>query len=241
MSTALSVALAGFTFGILGSLHCVGMCGPIALVLPVAHLPNIARRVALLLYNIGRAVSYAIFGVFINIVGKGFRSFVLQQRLSVFAGILVLIYFSFTYLPIRKTIPKFDFWSTSIQGKIAEFLRSPRNVGSFFVLGMLNGFLPCGLVYVAMASALAFHNLNDSILYMFMFGIGTLPAMYSMSEFGQFLSHSVRQKLSALLPYIIFFMGVLLILRGMGLGIPYISPAMKMDGSKCETSCCHKK
>lgn len=241
MNTFYTLVLAGFTFGIVGSLHCVGMCGPIALILPVSHLQTFYRRIALLLYNIGRASSYAIFGLLISIIGKGFSAFIIQQRLSILAGLLILFYFIITYLPVKKSIPKFDYISTFIQNKITKFLRSPQSISSFFILGMLNGFLPCGLVYVAMASAFVFSNTFDSMLYMFMFGMGTLPAMYSVSEFGKFLNQKIREKIKSILPFTILLMSLILLLRGMGLGIPFVSPSMKMKGQQTKTSCCHKK
>ena len=101
-------------------------------------------------------------------------------------------------------------------------------MGNLFLIGLLNGLLPCGLVYMAIAGALATGNILYSSLFMACFGLGTLPAMMTMSFAGSFVSLGMRNKIKKSVPYIVGFMGILLILRGMNLNIPYLSPAIGM-------------
>lgn len=107
-----------------------------------------------------------------------------------------------------------------------------------FPVGLLNGLLPCGLVYVAIAAALATMSSLNAMLLMFSFGIGTIPVMAGLMIFGHLISINIRQKINRSVPYFVGLMAVMLILRGMNLGIPYLSP--KLEKESTEVSCCHK-
>jgi len=113
-----------------------------------------------------------------------------------------------------------------------------RSYGSLFIIGILNGFLPCGLVYIAIASAIVLGSVEQGVVYMVVFGLGTIPVMLSLSVLGNVVSIRFRKKVSKIIPYFIILIGILFILRGLNLGIPYVSPKLdKSDGTKME--CCH--
>jgi sulfite exporter TauE/SafE len=224
--------IAGFTLGLVSSLHCVGMCGPLALSLPVHHLPKPARFFSLLFYQIGRVVSYSFLGLVLGMAGRSIYLAGFQHRFSIVMGIIILLlfvlYYGYHYALQPSFLKKVFHY---LQQVILRILQSDKNIASFMLLGMANGLLPCGMVYVAVATAVTASAVNDSILFMTLFGIGTIPAMLMLSYFGQMISLPVRKNLRKAVPFFILIMGVLLILRGMNLGIPYISPALPVAGA----------
>ena len=228
--------LSGFVLGLFGSVHCVGMCGPITLVLPRGTRPGALYVVGRALYNLGRMVTYATLGLAAGYLGKRLVLSGAQQYLSIGLGVLVL---AFLFLPasVRRAIPRLGVVER-LQGLLkAAFkpLLDRRSTLSLFLIGLVNGLLPCGLVYVALAGATATGGELRAILFMVGFGAGTFPVMLGMSLLGSAISGGIRRKLLAAVPALTFVLGVLLILRGLGLGIPYVSP----DLSKGEHTTYH--
>jgi len=217
--------IAGFALGAAGSMHCVGMCGPLSLALPTQHLSTAGRFIALLLYQLGRMVTYSALGLLTGLVGRRIYIAGYQQWFSIAAGIIIaiaaLLYF------FRKRLhgfPVFYKLYAGVQQLVVKILRSSMSVFSFLLLGMANGLLPCGMVYIAMATTFSFATVGESVGFMVMFGAGTLPAMMAIAYAGQALRTDMRRKLGQVVPYFLLAMGVLLILRGMDLGVPFISP-----------------
>lgn len=231
--------LAAFGMGAIGSFHCVGMCGPLALSLPLRNNSSWAKLSGALLYNAGRIVTYSFFGLLFGLVGRTFALFGFQQWLSVILGAGILV---FVILP--KRIPGLQKRNAGlwVYEKVRTSLGSlflQRNQASLFLIGLLNGLLPCGLVYMAAAGAVAAGDVSESVLFMAFFGLGTLPVMWSVAFFGNYIGVGIRQKIRRAYPYMMLLMACLLILRGMGLGIPYVSP--KMNEQKAQTiECCAK-
>ena len=229
--------LAAFTIGLLGSFHCVGMCGPLALSLPLNSDSFWSKFSGSLLYNAGRIVTYSVFGLVFGAIGKSVALFGYQQWLSVLLGVLMIF---FIILPKRIAV----FNKNNVVLHFMEKLRASlgqlffkKNYASLFSIGLLNGLLPCGLVYMAAAGAVATGDIVNSILFMFFFGLGTLPMMWSVAFFGNYVSLGIRQKIRKAYPYMMMLMACLLILRGMGLGIPYISPKVGVE-TKTAKRCC---
>jgi uncharacterized protein len=216
--------IAAFTMGLIGSFHCVGMCGPLALSLPINNDSFWSKFSGALLYNAGRIVTYAIFGFVFGFIGKSFALFGYQQWLSVILGIIIIL---FIVLPKRITgLKKRNFvmiFFEQLRSSLGK-LFFKKNYSSLFSIGLLNGLLPCGLVYMAAAGATATGDIARSVLFMAFFGLGTLPIMWSVAFFGNYVSIGIRQKIRKGYPYMMTLMACLLILRGMGLGIPYVSP-----------------
>ena len=86
-----SSLIAGFTLVTAGSLHCIGMCGPLSLALPTWHLSKSKRFISLLLYQFGRIITYSLLGLIFGLAGRGFYIAGIQQLFSIILGILVLI------------------------------------------------------------------------------------------------------------------------------------------------------
>ena len=218
---------AGMTFGFLGSFHCVGMCGPIALALPRDsewHGRYIATRIV---YNLGRVVTYTVLGAGVGLLSGMISVSGYQQGLSILMGILLLLVLGWNRL--RHLFSRMQSLPQSLVGKLTGKIRTLFGRGGFgplFLIGILNGFLPCGFVYMALATAATTGVFESSVLFMAGFGFGTIPAMLGISLAGGFLSVAYRQKLQKLSPYFIGAVGILLILRGLELGIPFISPIL---------------
>jgi len=215
-----------FLLGLIGSFHCIGMCGPIAFVLPVDRTNSYKKYYQIFLYHCGRLLTYSLIGLLVGLFGRGLFIAGFQQRLTILIGVLMILSviipthwlgrYNLTK-PIYKLIGQ-------VKVKLGLMLKKKSN-SALFLIGFFNGFLPCGLVYGALLGALAMATAPLGALYMFLFGLGTLPMMTAAVLLGNFVSLSVRQKIQKAIPTFVIIIGLLFILRGLGLGIPYISPS----------------
>ena len=213
--------------GLAGSLHCIGMCGPIAIALPIGSGTRLTYTAGRLAYNIGRAVTYALLGLVCGFVGKTILMAGYQQVLSIVLGALILLA---VFLPsgLLAKITGMSFHAKLVgrlQGLWAKMFQKS-SVGSLFVVGLLNGFLPCGLVYVALAGSIATTSPLYGAAYMAIFGLGTLPVMFAMAMLGRIVGTGFRSKLRRVVPVAGVLLAALFILRGLSLGIPYVSPKL---------------
>lgn len=218
------------TLGFLGSFHCVGMCGPIALALPVGSASGFKRIALILIYNAGRILTYSFFGLLFGLLGQTLAFAGFQQLFSVIMGCLILV---ILFLPTglsfknRMGTVVFSFFQM-LRDKLAA-LFNYSGTRPLFLIGLLNGLLPCGLVYLGAAGAAASGNAWSGALFMIFFGLGTIPAMVALPVFGKFAGLSVRNGIRKASPYIVGAVAVLLILRGLNLGVPYLSPKFSND------------
>ncbi|MEA3478493.1 MAG: sulfite exporter TauE/SafE family protein [Bacteroidota bacterium] len=230
--------LSALILGLLGSFHCVGMCGPIAIALPLKHESWFARITSSLTYNIGRTITYGILGAIFGLLGKGIAVGGLQQWASIIIGVIMILSVLFPVMFRKINIESASYKMVGKTKKLFGKMFSIRSYTSLFTIGILNGFLPCGLVYIAIASAIVLGTVEKGVVYMVIFGLGTIPIMLSLSVLGNVVSVRFRKKVSRIIPYFIILIGILFILRGLNLGIPYVSPKLdKEDGTKME--CCH--
>jgi uncharacterized protein len=219
-----------FILGLAGSFHCLGMCGPLALALPVTGNRPAAYAAGRLSYNAGRVITYAAIGVVFGLAGKTLLFAGLQRWLSIGVGVLLLVgFFASRRLSLTKPITVLVAW---LKHNIGWLLRRP-GMGAMLALGVLNGFLPCGLVYVAAAGAATTADAAQGAAYMTVFGLGTVPMMFGVAMSGRLVPISWRAKLPRLIPFAVCLVATLLILRGMSLGIPYVSPALSGSGTCC--------
>lgn len=234
--------LAAFTIGLLGSFHCIGMCGPIALALPLAKESTFKRIAGGFIYNLGRVVTYSLLGVVFGMLGKGFVIAGYQQVLSIALGVLVLLAL---FIPqLSKHVSPVSTFMFPIVAKVKYWLSklfSKTSYSSLFSIGLLNALLPCGLVYVGIAGAIATGSPVNGAMFMAMFGLGTLPAMLSVSFAAKYISLGVRNKIRRVVPVFVATMALLLILRGLNLGIPYISPELSKTDCTKHHCCSHKQ
>jgi uncharacterized protein len=214
-----------FIVGLVGSAHCAGMCGPIALALPLKSDNWFTRVSGGLIYNIGRIITYMLLGAIFGLLGKGLHMAGFQLWASVVIGILmitlVVVPLIFKKMPSLNNV--FESYSARLLGGFRNMFRKG-GAFSLFGIGLLNGILPCGLVYVAVAGAINTGDVVSAMMYMALFGAGTIPVMLAVSMAGTMISIKLRVFVHKLSPYVIVLLGVLFILRGLSLGIPYISP-----------------
>ncbi len=231
------------TIGLVGSLHCVGMCGPIAVSLPLMNHNQFTKIAGTVIYNLGRSITYGILGVFFGLLGQGIQLAGFQQWTSILLGVVMILGVLFPYLFKQKINLGniFTGYAARLINKLRK-LFSTRSYQSLLGIGLLNGLLPCGLVYVAIAGAINTNNVVSGAFFMILFGLGTIPLMALISLTGNLISIKLRSRMRKVVPFFIILLGVLFILRGLSLGIPYVSPkAEKLipEERPIEKSCCH--
>ncbi|MDH7914112.1 sulfite exporter TauE/SafE family protein [Winogradskyella sp. SYSU M77433] len=230
--------VSGLVLGLLGSLHCVGMCGPIAFMLPVDRSNSFKKVSQIGIYHFGRLLAYSIIGLVFGLLGKSLYIFGLQQQLSIAIGIIMIVLVLIPY----KTISKYNLSRpinkiiSKVKSNLGQALKK-KTSDTFLTIGFLNGFLPCGLVYMAVFGSLATGSLLQGSLYMILFGLGTIPLMTSAIYLGKFLNSTIKQRIQKAIPVFVVVIGVLFILRGLGLGIPYISPAPVVEMASSAIDC----
>jgi sulfite exporter TauE/SafE len=202
------------------------MCGPIAMMLPVDHKNPSKKALQVLIYHLGRLTSYGILGLAFGLLGRGFYMAGIQQQLSIAVGIGMIV---LAVVP-EKILANYNFSRpvyrliTRIKSSLgAQFKR--KTPDAFFTIGLFNGLLPCGLVYAALFGAIAMQNVTLGIAYMILYGLGTIPMMSAVVYVSSLLSMPFRNQLQRAVPIVTVVIGVLFVLRGMGLDIAYISPS----------------
>jgi sulfite exporter TauE/SafE len=214
----------------IANLHCVGMCGPIALALPLKRDSKIEIINGILQYNLGRILTYSLLGYIIGFIGLSINLFGLIQGLSIATGIGIIIYAWRKYFisNVLYTKINFHFIQKFTSKNMGEIIRKN---GSFKLLlfGMLNGLLPCGMVYTALFTSILAGSPRDSLFTMFFFGLGTLPGMILISLFATQITNKFRGRINKFLPYFLTFIGLIIVIRGLNLDIPYLSPKTTID------------
>lgn len=213
-------------FGLISSFHCIGMCGPIAMMLPVNHKNQSIKALQILTYHLGRLTAYGTLGLIFGFLGKGFYLAGLQQTMSIVVGVMMIV---IAVVP-EKIVAKYNFSKPiyKLISKVKSTLGSQfkrKSPDALFTIGLLNGFLPCGMVYAALFGAIAMQSELMGISYMLLYGIGTIPLMSAVVYVSNFLSFPIRGKIQKAIPIVAVVIGTLFILRGMGLDIAYVSPS----------------
>ncbi len=190
------------------------------------------------MYHFGRLLAYSIIGLVFGLVGQSLYIFGLQQQLSIAIGIIMIVLVLIPY----KTISKYNLskplnrFISKVKSNLGKALQK-KTADTFLTIGFLNGFLPCGLVYMAVFGAVATGSLIQGSFYMLLFGLGTIPLMTTAIYLGKFLNTSIKQRIQKAIPVFVVVIGVLFILRGLGLGIPYISPEPIVEMASGNLNC----
>ena len=221
------MVLGAFLLGLISSLHCIGMCGPIALMLPIDRSSKSKKITQIGLYNVGRVTTYVFLGLLFGLLGKGLFIAGAQQNLSIILGVLMILVAvisekNFSKINFSKPINKFF---SKIKSALGSQFKKKTN-GSIFLIGILNGFLPCALVYVALFGAISAQNTNLAVIYMLSYGIGTIPLMSLIVLFSGKITQLTRGKFQQISPIFIILLGSLFVIRGLGFSIPFISPSL---------------
>jgi sulfite exporter TauE/SafE len=218
--------LSAFLVGFLGSFHCAGMCGPIALALPVSDTSKSGIVTGRLLYNGGRIFTYSILGALAGLIGHTIAMAGFQKMLSISSGVLIILIASGALFYSRiKFLNGIILRYTSVIKNEFRKLFGQRSWRTLFMIGIVNGLLPCGFVYLALAAAAASGNISGSVSYMCLFGLGTLPMMLFISLAGNFFGLRFNRMITKATPFIAMAVAALLIVRGINM---------------TEHSCCHR-
>lgn len=233
--------ISGFILGFIGSFHCVGMCGPIALAIPRRKPGKASALIDNLLYNGGRIITYSFIGLLLGMLGRGLRIAGLQENLSLYIGGAILIYILIPTSIKRKaeTMPMISGALLKLKKRLGLLLR-PKSAFGLVSLGMINGLLPCGLVYMGLAGSVALSTALDGALFMAFFGLGTIPAMTAIFMSGELVTLDIRKKINKMIPIAIASIAILMMLRGMSLGIPYVSPKLSNNIISVEDQQCNE-
>ena len=233
----ISLLISALVLGLAGSLHCAGMCGPIAIALPLQGNTVGKKIYGGVLYNLGRTLTYGIMGAVFGLVGQSLSMVGFQQKVSLIMGILMIVAVLFPRL-FKNQYSQEKSWFSIIEKlkkKIGQMF-SIRTFSSLFFIGMLNGLLPCGLVYIAIAGAIGTGDVILGSAYMILFGLGTIPMLLGITLVGNLMSLAVRNRMNKLIPILVVLVGVFFVLRGLGLGIPFLSPPKEKIEMKFEKS-----
>lgn len=242
-----AIIFAGFILGLTSNFHCVGMCGPIALAIPLDRSSKMNTLFGALLYHGGRVLTYGILGVVVGSIGLTIETLGLLQWLSIIAGILMIVYAWRKYIHFVHPTLKFEGVNRFVSKGIGKLLKV-RSTWKLIPMGMLNGILPCGMVFAGLFNAAIAGDMISGGLSMIAFGIATLPMMLVVSFFAGRLNSGLRVKFNTVVPYLLTVVGLMIILRGMNLGIPFISPKLNVaqeqpttenEAPQMEMSCCH--
>ncbi len=226
--------------GFLGSFHCIGMCGPIALA--VGGKRGQTFLVNKVIYNLGRSLTYSGLGLLVGSIGFSLSLAGIQQGVSLVMGLLVVL-FSVVYKKSERiaALPFLSKMVNWIKGKLSQYLKSGSKL-AFFSTGLVNGLLPCGMVYMALVVAIGLQEPLLGAADMFFFGLGTIPMLLGLMVSGSLLPVARRQQMQRFIPYFGILIGVLLVFRGLGLGIPGLSPELAVfdyGTQQVEITMCH--
>ncbi|MFA6248389.1 MAG: sulfite exporter TauE/SafE family protein [Mucilaginibacter sp.] len=221
-----------FLIGLFGSVHCIGMCGPLAFAIPVQ--PNRGWLIIMdkLIYNLGRTLTYTLLGLLVGLLGKQLWLYGLQQSVSIISGVLIIM--AATSKLMRKPLTRGRFTNRLLQPVNNLLAYALKQRSGHLIVGILNGFLPCGFVYVALIGAVNTPSVFGAAQYMFWFGMGTIPLMLAATVGSGFINIGVRRRLNRVVPYFMLCLGVWFVLRGLALNIPYLSPQIKAVPAVCK-------
>ncbi len=197
--------------GFAGSLHCIGMCSPLAMAVSNLNFRATRNR---LTYNSGRILTYGILGAIVGTIGWALPFGNFQNLLSIVLGICLLLVGILGVSNIH--VP----WLTGVLQQATSKLKllfgkflQRKSLVSVFVLGSLNGVLPCGLTFLALTFCLTLNSPVDSFNYMLLFGLGTLPAMLGLTTLMMNLVKRFNISLKKLTTTMLILSGCLLIVR----------------------------
>jgi sulfite exporter TauE/SafE len=203
--------LTALTMGLAGSLHCAGMCSPLAIAIGQANAAGFRKRA---LYNLGRILTYGLLGIGAGMIGYVLPLARLQDPLSVILGIILLTMACSGVTGLR--IPFLNNAVSRFTGMLrmmfAKFIQR-KNAGAMLLLGSLNGLLPCGLTFLALSFSLTLGTPAEGFAFMFTFGIGTLPVMLGLVSLSGLLTKTLYGNARWVSTGLMIVSGMLLIAR----------------------------
>lgn len=232
-----------FSLGLISNLHCLGMCGPIAMALPLDHRSNLRKIKGIGLYSFGRSIGYSILGIIVGVIGMSAELLGVLQWLSIISGAIIILFAWRGYYNIGQGN---NFFTKFIQQVMRKFLKSPAKKGNSSLLsfGFVNAFLPCGMVYAALFTAMNYGSVWNAFVFMFVFGLGTSPGFFAIAVLKFFKTPFLGKKI--IVASLVSIVGLFMIVRGLNLDIPLVSPKMQItkkenkESTEVSFSCCSK-
>lgn len=215
-----TLIVSALILGIGGSLHCLGMCGPLVMALPFGSARPEKTALHLSLYLVSKALMYGVQGLVVGTLGLGFRLITSQLVLSVTAGVFVLLVTFWPWIGRKVALP-IDF-DRMIRSWFQKLLANPKWY-SFLLYGIFNAMLPCVMILVAFGASAATGHPFGGFLFMFVFGLGTVPALLAAYLSGKYITRRFRLNLQWTSRTIAILLGVVLVVRGMNIHIPHSS------------------
>lgn len=232
MDSIINIVVLAFSLGLVTNLHCIGMCGPIAMALPLNRKSKASITGGITSYSIGRSLGYTLMGVVVGIIGLSASVLGVLQWLSIISGLLIIF---FAWGAYYKGGGKSTWFNKMVMRTMSKFLKGkPAGTPKLMGIGFINAFLPCGMVYIALISALNAGSVQNSMIYMFFFGLGTLPGFIFLGVLKDFFARANFFNRKFVLASLISVVGLFMVLRGLNLGIPYVSPKIEMMMAKGE-------
>ena len=232
MGELVTLVVGAFSLGLVTNLHCIGMCGPIAMALPLNRKSKWTVAGGITSYSLGRSVGYAFLGVVVGLIGVSANLLGVLQWVSIISGVLIVIFAWGHFIGTSTRGSFINKWVMKAMAKLLKNKSKKSNPTHLLGIGLINAFLPCGMVYFALVAALSTGNMANSILFMFVFGVGTLPGFIFLGALKDTFAKLAFFNKRVVLASLVSIVGVFMILRGLNLGIPYISPKMEMVVAK---------
>lgn len=216
--------ITAFVLGLGGSLHCLGMCGPLILMMPFKSGENSSTALNLTVYFVSKSVLYGVIGLVIGLFGLGIRGIMGQYLLSLVAGSFILgvtlwpVLNRWLALPSKLHLKMVD-WYNRLNTRPRWYY--------FIVLGVFNALLPCVMIWVAAGASAVTADPVKGFLFMSIFGLGTAPALIAAFLSQSIIKRKLRLGLQRTSKIIAFVLGIVLLMRGLNLNIPHShSPVM---------------
>lgn len=228
MGELITLVVGAFSLGLVTNLHCIGMCGPIAMALPLNRKSKWTVAGGITSYSIGRSIGYAFLGVIVGLIGVSANLLGVLQWVSIISGVLIVVFTWGHFIGTSNRGSFINKWVMKAMAKLLKNKSQKSNPSHLLGIGLINAFLPCGMVYFALVAALSTGSMANSILFMFVFGIGTLPGFIFLGALKEMFAKLRFFNKRVVLASLVSILGVFMILRGLDLGIPFISPKMEM-------------
>lgn len=219
-----------FFMGLFGSVHCAFMCGPLVLALPAAGKSGWMVVMNRVIYQVGRILTYAVLGLILGYIGNSIAVKGWQQAISLITGgfLILMGLFNLFSRHFPGVIRRQQQIMQPVIRKMGFWLYKP---GGSWMAGVLNGLLPCGMVYMALAAALNADTVLGGAWFMIFFGLGTFPMMIGIALLGSVVKGRLHFNMSRWLPVMLLIMGLWFLLRGANLDIPMLSPLIYPEGA----------
>jgi uncharacterized protein len=237
----IDVMIAGASIGLASWLHCVGMCGPLMSIFADTNSRSKSLNTALLLHHTGRITTYMMLGLLVGAASDALRIIVVGSAVSMASGALLILFALVHIAGGHLHVP--DPLARLMRRLGGTFADATATIPAArpLVLGILNGLLPCG---VSLSAVIASATIPDPLLrlvFVASFGIATVPALFGIGKLVLRLAAVWQTRLRSAMTYVMLVVGVVVLLRGLSLDVPYVSPKLiASDGEHAHNGCCGK-